>query len=236
MKIIDTGTASAEENMALDQRLLTEMASTPLSGRQPMLHLYDWSGPSATYGYFIRPDTLIDMEAAEKAQLQLAKRPTGGGMIFHLTDFAFSFIIPANHAGYHVNTLDNYAFINRMVIDAIKQLMGSNLQLQLLQKEPIPTTPQAQHFCMAKPTKYDVMLEGRKVGGAAQRRMAHAFLHQGTISLGPPDWTLLRQVLSPQGVWEAMQANTHCLLGHPQAHEIKSAREGLKKILSGLEI
>jgi lipoate-protein ligase A len=48
---------------------------------------------------------------------------------------------------------------------------------------------------MAKPTKYDVMWEGKKVGGGAQRRTKYGFLHQGTISLGRPDEEFLSGIL-----------------------------------------
>jgi lipoate-protein ligase A len=47
---------------------------------------------------------------------------------------------------------------------------------------------------MARPTKYDVMLQGRKIAGAAQRKTKAGFLHQGTIALLCPDPELLGAV------------------------------------------
>ena len=39
---------------------------------------------------------------------------------------------------------------------------------------------------MAKPTPFDLVIEGKKVGGAAQRRTRKGLLHQGSLSVCPP--------------------------------------------------
>ena len=56
----------------------------------------------------------------------------------------------------------------------------------------------ADYFCMAKPTIYDVVYQGRKIAGAAQRRRKNGYLHQGTISLAFPQMGLLNEVLFPK--------------------------------------
>ncbi len=229
-RLLDTGLGSAEENMALDVKLLEDLATTPSD--HAVLHLYDWEGMCATYGYFIDPDTLLCRQAVAKRGLQLARRPTGGGIIFHVADLAFSVLVPAGHPGYSVNTLDNYAYINALVVRVVKSFSGENADLFLLPAEPVPLDAHARHFCMAKPTKYDVMLSGRKVGGGAQRRTRHGFLHQGTISLALPDEQLLQEVLLPgTAVLAAMRLNTCALLcGTPSAQAISEARQSLKDI------
>src|SRR5262249_49694531 len=141
----------------------------------------------ATYGHFIAPSQFLNLSAMADLGLDLAQRPTGGGITFHLSDLAFSMLIPASHPGYSANTLANYAFINHLVAKAIKEFMHLSKEPLLLPIEPALSDPKAAHFCMAKPTKYDLMLDGRKVAGAAQRRTKFGFLHQGTISLALPD-------------------------------------------------
>lgn len=207
--IMDTGKSSAEKNMAIDAELLEQAAFQ----RGPILHLYDWDSPSATYGHFIDPFRFVQRDMASKLGLQLARRPTGGGMIFHLTDLAFSIIVPVSHPGYSVNVLDNYAFVNHLVIEAVKRFTNHQTLPHLLPNEPQAHDSICKHFCMAKPTKYDVMLEGRKVGGGAQRRTKHGFLHQGSISLALPPIEFLNKVLLPQeGLIETMQTVTYALI------------------------
>ncbi len=228
--IIDTQAAMPEENMAIDAKLLEEQKNR--QDNTAILHLYEWIAPSATYGIFIDPFTYLNPEGVKAKRLHLAKRPTGGGIIFHVSDFAFSMIIPSLHIGYSDNILQNYAFVNAIVIEVISRFLGKKVNISLLPEDPIALHESASLFCMGKPTKYDVMIGGKKVGGGAQRKTRHAILHQGTISLVLPDVSFLESVLkSKDHVIGAMQANTYSLLNnlrHPK--ELAKARLSFKKI------
>lgn len=218
--------------MALDASLLEEIGKR----EKPLLHLYDWEGDSATFGYFIDPHKLLTPEAMEGKVLHLARRPTGGGVIFHVADWAFSLIVPASHPAYSVNTLENYAYVNHLVIEVIERYTDKKAVLSLLPAEPVAKIPDSRHFCMAKPTKFDVMLEGRKVGGGAQRRTRTGFLHQGTISLALPEPEFLQRVLLPgTGVEEEMRRNTCSLIGEQSTHRlIVEARKELSRQFSSV--
>src|SRR3989344_5352362 len=115
LRILNTGIASAEENMAQDERLLQDLDPNG----EPLLHFYRWAGPSLTYGYFVSPDQQINVAEANKYRLALARRPTGGGIVFHIWDLAFSFLMPSDHPAFSLNTLENYRFVNRIVLDAM---------------------------------------------------------------------------------------------------------------------
>lgn len=208
LKILDTGRAPAQANMDIDAALLRDLDDVPI------LHLYDWEGPSATHGHFIRPADYLDLDQVQKQKLNLGKRPTGGGIIFHVSDWAFSVLVPSKSSQYSLNTLDNYALVNRAVQDAVRSLIQTDLLPELLPHEPVPLDASCAQFCMAKPTKYDVMLGNQKIAGAAQRRMRQGFLHQGSICLALPSPELLEAVLLPgTQVLSAMQQNTFSLLG-----------------------
>ena len=209
-EIIDTGIQSAEENMRFDTELLEKADEFA----RPVLHLYEWAGDSATYGYFTEPKELLNLDNAKTLRLQLARRPTGGGIVFHIWDMAFSVLVPAHCPEFSMNTLENYAFVNNAVLAAIKEFLDHHPPLSLTPDDFSPWDPDCFHFCMAKPTKYDVMWEGRKVAGAAQRKTKKGFLHQGTIALVMPPPNYLEQILLPgTKVKEAMQAHTCPLLG-----------------------
>jgi lipoate-protein ligase A len=226
--LLDTGAASAADNMALDQKLLDSYAAG--QNQQPILHLYEWNQPSLTYGYFMHPPDHLNLAELQKSGIDTARRPTGGGITLHLTDFAFSLLVPATHPAYSVNTLSNYAFVNKKVIEALGSLFPQAKQCSLLPDSVPAKGLHAQHHCLAQATKYDIMLEGKKVGGAAQRRTRHAFLHQGTIALALPDAALLQKILVSSGeVVHAMQQNSCPLLGTaPSSKELAEARSQLK--------
>lgn len=228
-KILDTGKRSAKENMAIDAELLEKMKPDDF----PVLHLYDWKGDSATYGYFLDPKKFLDLEKAEAQGLSLARRPTGGGIIFHVSDLAFSVLVPANFPHYSTNTLDNYDFINSAVKRGVNSFFENTDSLTLLPEEPTPLDENCRHFCMAKPTKYDVMLGGQKIAGAAQRRRRQGYLHQGSIAIALPKENFLNEVLlKGTQVHEAMLANTFSLLGREWSqNDLKEVRETLKRQL-----
>lgn len=205
-RIIESGQLPPANIMAKDQLLLNELEHDPAS---PTLHFYDWEGQCLTYGYFTKPQELLNMNGINKYNLKMARRPTGGGIIFHLTDLAFSVIIPAGHHGYSQNTLDNYAYINQGVAKVISEWSGK--QMPILLSEDFCNKDKCIPFCMAQPTRYDVVVNGKKVGGAAQRKTKWGYLHQGTISLALPPIHILKAVLKSE-IIEAMQANTYSLL------------------------
>lgn len=223
---LDSGKRSARENMELDRALLEACSEES----EPLLHLYEWEGESATYGHFINPYTLLKEEEVNHLNLQLAKRPTGGGIIFHTSDLAFSVLVPATCSHFSQNPLENYAFINQKVARAIHRFRG--VKGELLQEDPIATDLYSQHFCMAKATKYDVMIGGKKVGGAAQRKTRYGFLHQGSISLRPLSQERFKDLFIGEEVFENMRKNSFTLLGESiSEEEFLQARAELVNLL-----
>jgi lipoate-protein ligase A len=224
-RVVDTGTSPAAEVMAYDAKLLEELAENPF----PILHLYEWKHPSATYGHFSQPEKLLSDEAQDL--IDLARRPTGGGVIFHVADWAFSILIPASHPNCFQNTLENYAYVNALVMEGIKRLLGKETNATLLPREPVASCEEAGCFCMGKPTKYDVVIDGRKAAGGAQRRTRHGYLHQGTLSLALPEDDLLDRILKKGSkVKEEMIRNTYPLIGQcASAADIAKARAALRQ-------
>ncbi len=222
LQIFDTGISSADENMSFDAKLLETL--DPYS--DPILHLYDWEKPSATFGYFIRPEEHLNLKNG--GQIDLAKRPTGGGIIFHIWDLAFSFLMPIEHPHFSLSTLKNYEFVNRVVLEVVKSYFSLKPSLIL---EEVPSIGEAcRHFCMAKPTQYDVVFEGVKIAGAAQRRSRLGYLHQGTISLCSPDEHLLKELLlSQEEVIRAMNTYTFAPI---KKKLLQKTRAELQKLLA----
>jgi lipoate-protein ligase A len=228
-QVIESGRLSPDAIMAKDAHLLRQLTfDSP-----PFLHLYEWEVPCLTYGYFTDPSCFLNIEAMEEWGLKKARRPTGGGIIFHISDLAFSVLIPSSHPFFSLNSLDNYAFINQKVAEVVAHWTTFHHQPRLLSLELSCSNRTCQAFCMAKPTQYDLMIEGKNVGGAAQRRTRDGFLHQATLSLLFPPVDLLCQVLKNHAqVIEAMQRHSFCLLPEQATqHDLQESRIQIRELL-----
>lgn len=233
LQVLDTGINSAEDNMRFDEKLLDAL-------KTPTLHLYQWARPSATYGYFIRPEKHLDLKKAQLRHLDLARRPTGGGIVFHIWDLAFSFLLPSSHPAFSLSTLENYKFVNNAVLEVMRSFFSLREPVELyraggmIAQNAPSLSPDCQHFCMAKPTQYDVVHKGMKIAGAAQRKRKQGYLHQGTISLAYPHIDLLNDVLlSKKDVLEAMKSYTFAPLGRLwEPSQLQKTRRELQKLLA----
>ena len=226
--VLDTGSHSAVENMAVDQKFLSDLEN----GQTPILHLYEWNKPSITYGHFAKPERLLNMKEVEKAGIELARRSTGGGLTLHFTDYAFSFLMPSDHPNFSSNTLENYRFVNHLVYQSVQSLIEEERGLSYYNESEKGKVDEALNFCMAKPTKYDVLYKGKKVGGAAQRKTAKGYLHHGTISLALPDSELLEKILISKRSFDAINQNTYYFIpNHLDQKKLLSVRKKVKENL-----
>jgi lipoate-protein ligase A len=189
---IDTGKGESAWNMALDEALLREIAAI---GR-PVLRFYGWTEPAATFGYF-QPHAQI---AAWTSLRPLVRRPTGGGLVPHDADWTYSVIIPPGHPWYELRAVESYSQLHRWVTAALR---AANIPAELAPtaRKEIPGQ------CFAGAEQYDVLLNGRKIAGAAQRRAREGLLIQGSIQCLPPgaDRKLWQtQMLANPVVWNEL--------------------------------
>ena len=233
-EIIDSEKKSAKKNMEMDEKLLENLSNF----KKPILHFYRWEDFSATNGYFIDSKMLkkiINLENARNKNICFARRPTGGGIIFHIWDLAFSFLLPSDHKNfYHTDTLKNYAFVNNFVKDAIKDFLKiSKLELISANKaKKIDEKSNIKNFCMAKPTVYDVVIGDKKVAGAAQRRKKQGYLHQGSISIALPKEEVLKDLFIDENVFLEMKKTSFSFLDERATTlQINEIRRNLEKHL-----
>jgi lipoyl(octanoyl) transferase len=156
---------SVAMNMAIDEALLEHVAV-------PTLRLYEWRQPSLSFGYFGK---FADV-AAEGRMREIVRRWTGGGIVLHGCDLTYAVVTPA---GYSAST-KGPAAIYAALHTAIREALGAEGRDAELAAAGAPKISDA---CFANPVRDDVMLLGRKIAGAAQRRTRRGFLHQGSIQL-----------------------------------------------------
>ena len=157
---------SASFNMALDETLLLTAAKRA----RPLLRIYSWKKPSVSFGYFQK----LPVNLA--GQYEIVRRPTGGGLVYHGNgvDTTYTVVVPPDHRLYGMNTTDAYCALHKAVAAAFES--------QTTLHNASSLSPRGQYECFQKPVAGDVVTDGRKLAGGAQRRNKYGMLHQGSIA------------------------------------------------------
>jgi lipoyl(octanoyl) transferase len=166
----DVTPRSGALNMAFDEAMLEAAA-------EPWLRVYHWERPTISIG-FSQPLTLIP---AERRGWPVVRRWTGGGVVEHDGDWTYTLAVPARLALGEQRAVETYRWIHEAMVAALEEsgVAGCSLQPE--------STSDGMGVCFEEPARFDVVHEGRKIAGAAQRRARTGFLHQGTIQpLKPP--------------------------------------------------
>lgn len=172
-KLWSDGPRSAAMNMAVDESLLLRVAERGV----PVIRFYSWDCERVvSIGY-------VQRAAAVPAGYQFVRRPTGGGVVHHDFDFTYSVAVPSGHWLTGLDRTKSYDWINRSVQEGLRTL---RVAADLADQEIGGQVDRGTMVCFANPTKYDLLLDGRKIAGSAQRRTREGILHQGSLHFGGP--------------------------------------------------
>jgi lipoate-protein ligase A len=165
---------SAAMNMAIDEALL-ECAAVP------SIRFYRWQSPALSFGYF----GIFSVVAIYASERDLVRRWTGGGIVFHGEDLTYAIIIPASDPAFHQSSMTIYEKIHRTLADALNGIGEQAVVASGVEPGGISAIRTAimasGDNCFSNPVRADVMIDSRKVAGAAQRRTRRGLLQQGSI-------------------------------------------------------
>ena len=175
---LNSGPCESAFNMALDEAL---MEFAPQLAR-PVLRFYGWTQPAATFGYFQHHE---EIERTTKLR-PLVRRPTGGGLVPHDADWTYSLAFPTSHEWYALSAVESYLRVHEWVRDSFTKL-GVTTELAAGCRKSAPGQ------CFVGHEKSDVLWQGKKIAGAAQRRTKMGLLIQGSVqppplNLAKADW------------------------------------------------
>ena len=188
----DGASRSAAMNMAIDEALL-EIATAP------SIRFYRWDHPALSFGYFGK---IADI-ANHATERDVVRRWTGGGIVFHGDDLTYSIIIPANDSVFAKSSMSIYAATHQAIQAA---LSASGQRAEMASEE----SPKISEACFANAVRADVLVNGQKVAGAAQRRTRRGLLQQGSIQhvdLGRDFPERFAQELSPQRIGQELNGS-----------------------------
>jgi lipoyl(octanoyl) transferase len=178
-RLIDEGPLDGPANMALDEALLS--CFDPQQSL-PVLRLYGWEPPALSVGRYQDAASALDLELCAADGIPVVRRMTGGGIIFHAQELTYSIVCSPEQVGEAVGVKDGFRRLCGFLLGTYQRL---GLDSAFATDSNPAGTPLGQRtaFCFAGKEEFDVLVNGKKIGGNAQRRMRCALLQHGSIPL-----------------------------------------------------
>ncbi len=179
--------------MAVDEALL-EAVAAGLSA--PVLRLYRWRPAAVSLGYGQRGPRQVNLAACRRHGIDVVRRITGGRAVLHDRELTYAVVAPEQGGPFPGGILENYRVISGPLL-ALFNHLGIDGRL-VPGKTRAGAGPLASSVCFTAPSSYEILCEGRKLTGGAQKRQGGAFLQHGSLPLDL-DLELLWELLHPEG-------------------------------------
>lgn len=174
-RVILDGPRPPAVNMALDEAIMSRVA---IGAAPPTLRFYGWDRPAVSLGYHQVPAKVLDLDAVAARGLTVVTRPTGGRAVLHGEDLTYSVALRAT-GSWAASVTHSY----RILSEALRNgFLHAGIDVDLargsaghLRPGPLP--------CFASTARYELVWNGKKLVGSAQRRMRGGLLQQGSIPL-----------------------------------------------------
>ena len=183
------GAHDAPENMRRDRALLDAAEERALRSEpvEPLLRLFRFSPPGITLGHAQDPARELDLERCRRDGIAWAVRPTGGRAIFHAEEWTYSFTAAISDREWGGSLGEAYDRLSRVLHASLTRLaVPASLASSAARETHAeswdregPAPP-----CFASTARHEIVHEGLKLVGSAQRRTVHALLQQGSVLLG----------------------------------------------------
>lgn len=176
-RLIRDGFNDGFYNMAVDEAIASavEKGISP-----PTLRFYGWKSPTLSIGYLQKIDKKIDIAYCRKNGIDIVLRPTGGRAVLHDKEVTYSIISPRDNHLFPDNISGTYKAISEALAEGLSFL---GIDAKLSSAFRIPHSAFQNPSCFAATSKYEIVVNGKKLIGSAQRRYKKSFLQHGSIPL-----------------------------------------------------
>lgn len=166
---------SGQINMAIDQKLLEISERKGVS----FFRFYHWEPVCISLGRGQNAEDILNIDYIQSKGFNFVSRITGGSYVLHKGDITYAIALSSNSRLFRrpyedfyraVHTAFYYAFIN-LGIDRDLLSLGSGTFSREHKKNP----------CFSHYSNHEVLIEGKKVMGSAQKRGRYSLLQHGSL-------------------------------------------------------
>lgn len=160
-------------NMALDE----VAAETAAGGGPRTVRVFQWDPSTLSLGY-AQESTTVDWDWCRREGVDVVRRPTGGGGIYHdiFGDISYSIAIPADAVP--GDLLEAYRILLEPIIEALDRM---GVQAMMADREQ-PAMHAPACYLRAIHPAHDIVVDGRKISGNAQHRWRDAIVQHGSLT------------------------------------------------------
>ncbi len=175
-RLVISPALSGAANMELDREAFAKAA--------PALRFYSWQPRCISVGYGQVPEEELDLVRAKQLGYDVVKRPTGGGIVFHSeAEITYSLVTSVDDPLLPKGLIASYKVISEAIVTGLKKL-GVPAEIKQV-RDARPATRDT--LCFSYPTEFEIVAQGRKLVGSAQKRGKHAMLQQGSVFVRQPE-------------------------------------------------
>ncbi len=179
-RFLNSGALDGTTNMAIDEALLVGVNR---GGTQPTVRVFAWDPPTVSLGYSQRVEEEFDLGAVREAGFGIVRRPTGGRAVLHAGELTYSVVGPAGEPPLGTSIMQAYEAIARALAAGLG-LLGIRVELAQVRTEAVARGGAAPP-CFASAGRYEIVVDGRKLVGSAQRRVGRGVLQHGSLLTDP---------------------------------------------------
>jgi lipoate-protein ligase A len=187
-RLVDTGPLSGPANMAIDEALLE---SFDPDRSAPVFRLYGWRPPALSLGRFQEPASVLDLDRCRADGVPAVRRITGGGVIYHADELTYAIVCAPRHLPPASTIKDTFRHLTGFLL-AFYRSLGIDARWAAEAAGEDARLGERTAFCFAGKEECDILADGRKIGGNAQRRLRNAIFQHGSIPLADTVETGLR--------------------------------------------
>jgi lipoate-protein ligase A len=177
-RFIEYKTNPGKFNMDYDMGLVNNIKDC-----YPVLRFYGWEPKCISIGAN-QSMSEINSLLAEKENIDIVKRPTGGRAILHAEELTYSVVISTSDC----SGREIYEKISRAIVAGLHKLHPLMKDVQLENVNPrfsdLLNNPSGS-ICFASTAKSEIKFKGKKLVGSAQRKLGDKILQHGSILVGP---------------------------------------------------
>ena len=166
------------------------------------LRLYSWSRPTVSLGYMQKAEDVLDLRACEADGVGWIRRITGGRAVLHWNDLTYSVVFSHQNKAMGRTVAETYKIISDCLIAGLSKA-GIETSPHDSALDTARARSETKLPCFLAPNRDELMVNGKKLIGSAQKRTNTAVLQHGSIPLTADFAQLARYSKNPPAHREA---------------------------------